>query len=284
MKICDLHTHSVYSDGTWTPQQLVDEAERIGLGAIALCDHNTVDGLPEFLAHAQGREVQAVPGVELSTDYEGTELHIVGLFLQPEHYSIITEKLQDYQRRKDESNRLLIRALQQAGFDISYEQIVSATPNGQFNRAHVAAELTRKGYTESIQDAFCRLLKPEQGYYVPAMRMTAYEGIRFIKSLGAVAVLAHPLLSMKEQQLRAFLPEAVACGLDAMETHYVSYDEDTTALAERIAAQFGLQHSGGSDFHGDRKPGIALGTGRGTLLVPMYFCDALRKRVTRSQR
>lgn len=278
MKICDLHTHSVYSDGTWTPQQLIEEAQRIGLGAIALCDHNTVDGLPEFVSCAQGREVEAVPGVELSTDHEGVELHIVGLFLRPEHYGVITEKLLDYQRRKDESNRALIEALRMAGFDISYEEIAGATPNGQFNRAHVAAELTRKGYTESIQDAFRRLLKPGLGYYTPAKRMTAYEAICFIKSLGAVAVLAHPLLSMNEQQLRAFLPHAVECGLDAMETRYVTYDADTTRLAMGIAEEFGLKHSGGSDFHGDRKPGILLGVGRGALSVPMELLEILKNQ------
>lgn len=279
MKYCDLHTHSIYSDGTWTPKQLIDEAERIGLGAIALCDHNTVDGLLEFMEAAQGRAVEVVPGIEFSTDFNGTELHIVALFVRPEYYDAVTEKMLDYQRRKDESNRALIGALRRAGFDISYENIAGATPNGQFNRAHVAAELTRKGYTVSIQDAFHRLLSPERGYYTPAKRMTAYEAIRFIKSLGAVAVLAHPLLSMKEAQLRAFLPEAVDSGLDAMETRYVTYDEATTRLAMDIAGEFGLKHSGGSDFHGENKPGIALGVGRGDLAVPMEWLNQMKENM-----
>ena len=277
MKYCDLHTHSIYSDGTWTPRQLVDEARRIGLGAIALCDHNTVDGLPEFMAAARDGEVEAVPGIEFSTDYDGTELHIVALFIRPEHYAAVTEKMLDYQRRKEESNRALIEALRRAGFDIAYEDVAAATPHGQFNRVHVAAELTRKGYAASIQDAFSRFLSQERGYFTPAKRMTSYETIRFIKSLGAVAVLAHPLLSMKPEQLRAFLPEAVESGLDAMETRYVTYDEPTTRLAVEIAAQFGLKHSGGSDFHGDNKPGIALGVGRGSLAVPMTFLQALKE-------
>lgn len=276
MKCCDLHTHSVYSDGTWTPKQLIEEARRIGLGAIALCDHNTVAGLPEFLEAARGTEVEAIPGVELSTDHEGTELHIVGLFIKPEFYGVITQKLLDYQRRKEESNRALIEALRRGGYDISYEDIAWSTPNGQFNRAHVAAELTRKGYTESIKDAFRQLLRPECGFYTPAQQMTAYEAIAFLKGIGAVAVLAHPLLSMKEDQLRAFLPLAVECGLDAMESRYVTYDADTTCLAMDIAEEFGLKHSGGSDFHGDRKPGIALGVGRGDLLVPLTVLNALK--------
>lgn len=277
MKYCDLHTHSIYSDGTWTPAQLIDEAERIGLGAIALCDHNTVDGLPAFMAAARGREVEAVPGVEFSTDYEGTELHIVGLFLRPEHYAAVTEKMLAYQRRKDESNRALIEALRRVGCDISYEDIAAATPNGQFNRAHVAAELTRKGYSGSVQDAFSRYLSPKRGYCTPARRMTPWEAIRFIKALGAVAVLAHPLLSMTEEQLRMFLPAAAECGLDAMETRYVTYDAKTTRLAMAIAKEFGLKHSGGSDFHGDNKPGIALGVGRGDLAVPMEVCGDLKR-------
>ena len=99
MKFCDLHTHSVYSDGTWTPAQLIDEAERLGLSAIALTDHNTVAGLPDFLKAAEGKSVEAVPGIEFSTDYGEHDVHILGLFIRPEHYGPITEKLADVQKR-----------------------------------------------------------------------------------------------------------------------------------------------------------------------------------------
>ena len=277
MKICDLHTHSVFSDGTWTPAQLLDEAERIGLSAIALTDHNTVAGLPDFLKAAEGKKVEAVPGIEFSTDYGHKDVHILGLFIRPEHYAPITEKLADVQRRKDESNRSLAEALTRAGYSLDYDKMKAATPDGQLNRAHFAAELVRLGFAESRQDAFERLLKPERGYYQPPKRMTSFEAIDFIKSLGAVAVWAHPYLTLTEEQVPVFLAEAVKRGLDAMETVYVTYDEKTVQTAKKTAEKFGVKESGGSDFHGENKPEIRLGRGRGDLQVPGSLLERLKE-------
>lgn len=265
---CDLHMHSTYSDGTDTPTQLLALAQERGLAAIALTDHNTVAGLPEFLAAAEGKNVRAIAGTEFSTDYKGTELHILGLFLKPEHFDTITERLEDYRRRKDQSNRDLVDKLCAAGYMIDYDVIKNSTPEGQVNRALIAAELTRKGYTESIQAAFQQLLRPKHGFYTPPTLFSPFETIRFIKSLGAVAVLAHPFLNLKEAELREFLKEAVPCGLDAMETLYSTYDEETTALAGKIAEEFGILPSGGSDYHGGNKPHIQMGIGQGNLSIP----------------
>ena len=276
---CDLHNHSTFSDGTDTPTQLVALAQEKGLAAIALTDHNTVAGLPEFLEAAEGTDVQAVAGTEFSTDYNGIELHILGLFLKPENFEPITDLLEDYRQRKDRSNAELVEKLNAAGYDINYERIKASTPKGQVNRALIAAELTRLGYTQSIQDAFKKLLSPKCGYYVPPTRPSPFETIRFIKSLGAVAVLAHPFLNLDEAQLRGFLKEAVPCGLDAMETLYSTYDEETTATAKRIAEEFGILHSGGSDYHGGNKPHIQMGNGQGNLAIPHKWMVALSRQV-----
>lgn len=283
-KYCDLHVHSIFSDGTCTPAELIDLAEAAGLSAIALCDHNTVAGLPDFMAAARGRNVEAVPGIEFSTDYEGTELHILALFVKPEYYDEITTLLADADRRKEESNIALAAALNEAGYVFDYEKVKAATPHGHINRAHIAAELTRLGYTESVQAAFKTLLSPEHGYYDPPKRMDAYDAIRYIKSIGAVAVLAHPFLSMEEAMLRSFLPEAARCGLDAMETMYAKYNEATARLAMEIAREHGIENSGGSDFHGKNKPDIAIGTGRGTLRVPDLWLRTLAKRIKNTKK
>lgn len=277
MRYCDLHTHSVYSDGTFTPAELITGAQQAGLSAIALTDHNTVAGLPDFLQAAEGSGVEPVPGVEFSTDYGDIELHILALDVKPEHYATITQLLEDAARRKEESNISLVENLNRAGYAISYEEIKGKTPNGQVNRAHIAAELTEKGYTADRQEAFKKLLSPKRGYYQPPVRIGSYEAIRFIKSLGAIAVLAHPFLNLDEQGLRTFLPEAVACGLDGMETAYSKYTPETTLLAAQIAGEFGLKYSGGSDFHGENKPEIALGVGRGNLAIPYQWLEKLRE-------
>lgn len=276
-KLCDLHTHSTYSDGTLTPAQLIALAREKKLSAITLSDHNTVAGLPLFLEAAEGSGVEAVPGIEFSTEYEGTELHILGLFIKPCHYEKINALLRQFLERKETSNRQLVQRLRAAGMDLDYEEIRNQAA-GSVNRARIAAKMVEKGYCQSIKQAFSDWLSPKKGYYIPPLRPDAYETIRFIKSLGAVAVLAHPFLSLQEAQLRAFLPEAVAAGLDGMEVYYAAYDKETTALAKQIAAEYGLLESGGSDFHGQNKPDIDLGSGKGDLSIPVELLEKLKTR------
>lgn len=275
---CDLHTHSVFSDGTDTPQRLIELARQAQLSAVALCDHNTVAGLPDFLEAAKDSGVEAVPGVEISTDFAEKELHILALFVEPQHYAAVTRLLAEGDRRKEQSNIELVAALNGAGYALDYEAIKAKTPKGHINRAHIAAEMMELGYVESVQAAFQTLLSPKHGLYHPPKRVDAYDAIRFIKSIGAVAVLAHPFLSMDEALLRAFLPRAVEAGLDAMEVYYSKYDEKTTDLARQIAGEFGILPSGGSDYHGTNKPDIAIGTGRGELRIPTQWLFGLKKR------
>ena len=153
-----------------------------------------------------------------------------------------------------------------------------ALTDGEFNRAHVARVLMAKGYVASVDEAFKTLLKPGGGFYTPARRITAAAAIRFIKTYGAAAVMAHGLLSMSAEQMREFLPEAKNAGLDAIETRYSEYDEKDIATSVSFCEEFGLLQSGGSDFHGGTKPDIALGTGKGSLFVPYEFYENLRSR------
>ena len=267
-KICDLHTHSVFSDGTFTPQELIDSAMDIGLSAIALTDHNTVDGLPDFLKAAQGRPIEAVAGAEFSVDLNGTELHLLGLFLKPKYFAEINGLMLDYIRRKEDSNIDLIDALASDGVVIDYEKLKAATPNGKVNRAHIAFEMVVRGYTSSTQESFKKYLAPSCGYYREPRRPTAFEMIDYIRSIGALPVLAHPFLNLDEKRLTEFLPRAKDAGLCGMECLYTKNDEHTTALSFALAQRFGLLPSGGSDFHGRNKPDTHLATGKGNLIIP----------------
>lgn len=273
---CDLHTHSIYSDGTWTPREIVAEAARQNL-VVALTDHNSVSGLPEFLAEAEKMGVTAVPGIEFSTDYQGRDIHIVALFVGEESYDAIRRYVSGGDARKEENNRLLAQRLRSAGYDISYEEIAAQTPDGRVNRANFGREMLRKGYVSSVADAFDRFLGEGKGFYEASKRPDSFETITFIRSLGAVAILAHPLLTFDEAQLLQFLPRAVDAGLQAMETRYTTYDDAKTALAQAIAARFGLLESGGSDFHGDAKPGNPMGHGKYGLQIPLQIYENLKK-------
>ena len=279
-KFCDLHTHSTYSDGTCTPAEIIAQAETIGLSAVALTDHNTVAGLPDFMAAAQNSSVEAVPGVEISCQYGDTELHLVGLYLPMENLDVITVYLESLNRKKEESNRQLIRNLNQAGYLLDYDEILQAHPDGTVNRAVIATTMLEKGYVSSINEAFDGVLSVKAGFYVPPQRLTFFNAIALLRYVEAVPVLAHPFLNLKtEESLRTCLQEAVPKGLVAMETMYSSYSPETEAAAQRIAKEFGLLESGGSDFHGQTKPHISLGFGKGNLSVPFSFAEVLKNSV-----
>lgn len=276
---CDLHIHSNYSDGTMSPAQLISLAQEAGLAAVALCDHNTVQGLPEFLEAARNSTVEAVPGIEFSTEYRGKELHILGLFVEEVHYGAVNDLLHEAMRLKERSNIALVERLKEQGLSLDYRAIKSETAGGTVNRAVIGAYLVRHGLCESMEEAFDRWLSMECGLYVPPKRPDALETIRFIKSIGAAAVLAHPFLNLEEAELREFLARAE--GLDGMETFYPRFDDAQTKLACRIAEEFGLLKSGGSDFHGANKPDIRIGVGRGTLEVPLTLLEELKKKESR---
>ena len=252
-------------------------AQSLQLSAVVLCDHNTVAGLPSFVAAGERATVEAVPAVEFSTQYGEIELHIIGMFIKPEKYAQVTELLEDLLQRKELSNQALIERLATAGILLDYEKIKAQSSN-YVNRAIIGAEMTRLGYVSSVPEAFKQYLSESKGFYVPPRRLDSYEAIRFIKSIGATAVLAHPLLNLDAAGLRAFLPQAIEAGLDGMEVYYSKYSTEETKLAESIAAEFQLLPSGGSDYHGDNKPGIDLGVGRGDLQIPSAWLEALRSR------
>lgn len=274
-QFCDLHTHSRFSDGTMTPAELIRAAEEAGLGAVALCDHNTVAGLPELMEAAKGSNVEAVPGIEFSTEYQEKELHILGLFIGPEHYGPINNLLEEALQNKEKSNRALVQRLAEQGLVLDYDAI-QAEAGGTVNRAVIGAALVQHGYCGSVKEAFAKWLDPEQGFYVPPKRPDAFAVIRFIKSIGAVSVLAHPLLNLEEEELREFLSQAKE--LDGLEVYYSKFSREETALVCRIAEEFGLIKSGGSDFHGANKPDIQIGAGKGNLRVPIDCFRQLKMR------
>ena len=277
---CDLHTHSVCSDGTWTPGELVAEAKRLGL-IIALTDHNTAAGLPEFMDAAQTIGVTAVPGVEFSTEHQGKELHLLGLFVLPEHYAVVERMVKEQHVLKEISNMELVERLNQAGYMIDYAKVKGRNPNGNANRAHVAAELLEQGYVTSVREAFDTLLRDDGAFYVPPSRLQMIDVIKELRYIGVLPVLAHPLQELTQAELRALLPSAIEAGLLGMETMHSSYTPEMIALAEKIAAEFDLLPSGGSDFHGSIKPDISLGVGKGQLCIPKeVYMQLLRMRIS----
>ena len=231
---CDLHTHSVFSDGTYTPGEIVAEAKRLGL-IVALTDHNTAAGLPEFMEAAQTMGVVAVPGVEFSTEYKGRELHLLGLFILPEHYAAVERMAKEQHILKEISNMELVERLNEAGYHIDYAKVKGRNPTGNANRAHVAAELLEHGYVSSINEAFETILGKDGGFYEPPSRLQLADVIKDLRRIGVIPVLAHPLQELTVAELEELLPAAIEVGLMGMETMHSSYTPEMIELAEEMA-------------------------------------------------
>ena len=278
-KFCDLHTHSVFSDGTCTPAEIISLALDQKLSSVALCDHNTVDGLPDFLSAARGQDIQAICGAEFSVDFQGKELHLLGLFIPEAAFCQVSELMRAVNDAKERSNIALVESLNRAGYSLDYGSIRHQNPNAKISRTHIAAELTRLGYTPSIADAFRTLLRKGGGHYTEPRRLGFFQMIDFIRQLHAVPVLAHPFLNLSPGELSQMLPAAKRRGLGGMECLYSTFSRKETDTALFLAAQNRLIPSGGSDFHGTNKPDISLGTGRGNLRIPGQWADALRRDI-----
>jgi 3',5'-nucleoside bisphosphate phosphatase len=273
----DLHTHSSFSDGTLTPTALVNLAETIGLKAVALTDHDTVAGVPEGIRAAEHLRVHFVPGVELSAQIDRGALHILGLFVDHTHPDL-TSVLDDTIRFRNQRNDQVIQRLGALGISISLEEVEKEAKMGTLGRPHFAAVLTRKGYTHSIRDAFLRYLSKNGAAYIPKVRIPPERAIEVIQKAGGVPVLAHPdQTHLGGQELATLIENLKEMGLKAIETRYSGYTRTQSRKYSRLAARFCLRESGGSDFHGAVKPGLALGVGPGDLNVPDDFLELLRE-------
>ena len=271
---CDLHTHSFYSDGEYSPAEIVREAKEKGL-IVALTDHNRTTGLAEFTAEAEKLGVTAVSGVELTCELEGCELHLLGLFIDPGHYETVNGLTDKYVKLKIESHYTLIENLKADGISIDYEKVKKRGRDGNVNRVHFAEELMKMGLVSSVKEAFCGILKEGGGYYIPAEKLDFFEAVKFLKSINALPILAHPLKELTPEKLTEILPEAIENGLVGIEVIHSDFSAEMQKTASEIAEKFGILKSGGSDFHGIKKPGLALGTGYGNVSVPTEFYEKL---------
>ncbi len=274
----DLHTHSRASDGSLSPAALAALAREAGVTYLALTDHNTAQGLPEFLRAARAAGVIPIPGAELTCELEGEELHILALDLPQASFAPLQQVLAEVLSRAEQSKRELTDNLRRAGYPVRYEEIEQAHPGSVINRAHIALALVEKGCASTVQEAFRTLLDEEAGYYHPAKRLQARESLSLIRELGAIPVWAHPLFKLTAQRAGEFLEILTPAGLTGLETFYSTYTPEQTRNALALADRFHLKQSGGSDFHGDPKPDIRIGTGRGNLKIPEWVAEELLYR------
>lgn len=277
MKYIDLHVHSTCSDGTFTPAGLVSYAVQKGLAAIALTDHDTVEGLEEASAAAVGTGLELVPGIEFSTEYKERDIHILGLDIQPKQTDF-AKHLKAFQESRDARNEEMTLRLQNLEhIPITMEALRSAYGDAVLTRAHFGRWLFEHGYVRSIREAFSRYIGDDCPCFVPRKRTDPRQAIALIRNAGGIPILAHPLLyhvtDTELEELVRYLKEAGLQGIEAIYSSNTGLDESSM---RRLARKMNLKISGGSDFHGKNKPLLDLGSGKGNLKIPYEVLEQLR--------
>ena len=275
-RIIDLHVHSTESDGTLTPEDLVAEAKKVGLAAFALTDHDTCQGVCKAMPLAASAGIELIPGIELSTDYHGKEVHIVGLYIDIENEQLL-KKTAEYRKCRSERNALMVEALRKEGLSITMEELVAENPDCVITRANIARFLYEHGQIKSVREAFDRYIGDHCKCYVGRLKVASTDAVRLIKEAGGTAILAHPLLyGLSNTNLQKMIDELKPVGLDGLEAIYPTYTTGEEQQMKRLARENGLLISGGSDFHGSNKPDIALGRGRGHLYIPYSVLETIK--------
>ncbi len=286
MKPIDLHVHSTCSDGTFSPRELVDYAIQKGLAAFALTDHDTVDGLEEAISYAESLRQQetagadqvpeVIPGIEFSTQYQDTDIHILGLSIDFTQ-SAFRQALQAFVDSRIHRNRKMCHLLTKAGIPVSYEDLLREFPGAVITRAHYAAYLLSHGYVHSRAEAFARYVGDHAPCFVPRQKVTPAQAVHLVLQAGGIPVLAHPILyHFSDTRLEDLTASLAAEGLMAIEAIYSTYSAREERLMRQLAARYHLLLCGGSDFHGANKPGLDMGCGYGRLFVPYAVLEELK--------
>ncbi|MBQ9536431.1 MAG: PHP domain-containing protein [Desulfovibrionaceae bacterium] len=275
----DLHTHSTYSDGTDSPEELLAKAKERGIEALALTDHDTCRGLARAAQAAKEHNIIFVRGCELSTMSERGEFHILGLWI-PEECPALKIKLRELRRRRDLRNEQMVERLCAIGLPLTIEDVLACVQgNGTVGRPHIAQAMLNKGYVRTTREAFDKYIGAGCSAYVPKKVFSPEEAVKALVEVQATICLAHPMLHHYPLHwLKQRIAKLVDCGLDTIEVWHTEHSLSDIELCLQWAKEFNIGVSGGSDYHAKRKPGVELGTGHGNLNIPMSVLDALIAR------
>ena len=257
--LVDLHLHTTASDGRLSPRQLVDLAASRGLHVIAVTDHDTTDGLPAAQEAARAYpHLTLIPGVELSTDVPGGEIHVLGYFVDRSNPEFESFLLQMRDARVGRGRRM-VEKLSALGMPVPWERVLELAQGGSVGRPHVAQAMVEQGHVASLQEAFNKYIGRNGPAYAEREKLTPVEAVRFLRRTGALPVIAHP---GEVDNLDTVLEELKAAGMVGMEVHYNNYPPDKVEKLAREAAAHGLLPCGGTDYHalgneGETEPGFA---------------------------
>ena len=277
MELIDLHVHSNASDGTLTPAAVVALAVEKELTAIALTDHDTIAGIPQAIEAARGLPIEIIPGIELSCHYEGEEIHVLGLYVNPDDPAFLRETdrlLILREKRNDE----MIRRFSEDGMVLTREELTAGNPDTVITRAHFARVLMEKGYVSSMDQAFKKYLKYGGRWCPTTETIEPSYALRILTDCGASPVLAHPYqYHLGDARLEALVASLKEDGLAGLEVYHSSNNQYESGKLKKLAVKYGLFPTGGSDFHGANKPDIDIGCGRGNLRISALLLDDIKQ-------
>ena len=275
MNFIDLHIHTTASDGTDSPRQVVEKAKELGLAAIAITDHDTLAGVEEAMETGRELGVEVIPGVELSVDYYGRNLHLLGYFTDGEA-GPLRNMLAAAAAEREERNEKIVASLAAAGYPVTMEELRAENPGHLLGRPHICDLLVKKGAIASRDEGFATLLGEGKPFYIPRKNLSLATAAAVLRECRAVSSLAHPFkYGYEGMQVNAMMQNVRCCGIAHLEAFYGDYTEDQIWELRDLAKEWGMDVTGGSDYHGARRP-MQLGTGGGELRVPDWVLEDLK--------
>ncbi|MFH0909235.1 MAG: PHP domain-containing protein [bacterium] len=267
--------HSTFSDGTFSPEELIAEGQRIGLKAMALTDHDTTNGVPRFLAAARAAGIRALTGVEVSADPPHGTMHVLGYCIEPED-PVLIEHLKWIRDGRDARNHEILHKLKTLGCHITMEQVESYAGEDVVARPHFAQALIAAGYAKDKKDAFEKYLARGKSAYAERRRLSPSATLELIRCAKGVPVLAHPFtLDLDPGALREQIRELANQGLLGLEVFYSEHTPDRVRDFGKLAQEFNLVATGGTDFHGANSPQVKMGSGFGGMFIPDDIPDKI---------
>lgn len=266
--LADLHIHTVYSDGTDTPRRIVELAKQAGLSAIAITDHDILDGYPDAAVAAQEHGIELIPGLEMSASSGNREVHVLGLLVAL-HHAGLQQLLAEQRARRLTRIHQMVGRLQRLGLAISAEDVFAVAGKGAVGRLHVAQALVRKGHVATPEEAFDRYIGNNGPAYIHGSPLNPQQAIHVIRQAGGIPVLAHPVY-LKDD---ALIERLCQDGLVGLEVYHSSHAPEVVQRYERLADRLGLLKTGGTDYHGSAKEGVPIGAAT----VPYALVEALKQ-------
>ena len=268
MKFADLHLHTTYSDSTYTPEQLISDSKIAGLSAISVVDHDTIDGIDICTAIGKREGIEVIPGIELSAEYENKEVHILGYFLDHTNKAL-KERLKILKDTRHERVYKILEKLKKLGIALDAEKVFKLAGTGTGGRLHIARALVNDGHVRTIYDAFARFLGEKGPAFVLGFRLSPRDAVKLIKSSGGVPVLAHPYVLNDD----ALIAKFVEFGVMGLEVYYPEHSVSLINTYLRLAGEFNLLATGGSDCHGTAKPDVKIGL----VKIPYELVEKLKE-------